>query len=71
MAIRYEITHLDDGRYKLVHIGHSGVASTPLSFPPDELEQYLIGSLSKARLEKALQTASSVGFASVEADLEE
>lgn len=70
MPVTYEITRLDTGSYKLMRIGHTGKISTPLSFPPDELQQYLSDSVSKDRLDEALRTAVSTGHVTVEADLE-
>ena len=70
MAIRYSITQLRNGSYKLVRLGNSGRASRPLHFDRAELEQYLVGSVSKEHLQEALRTLDATGQVIVEADLE-
>lgn len=70
MRIRYKITRLPDGKCKCSRIGDSGKASSELSFDRSELENYLKDSVSKTRLDQALQTFDSTGLVTVEADLE-
>ena len=70
MAVRYEISRLPDGRFRLVRVGPSGRASTALSLARLDWEVDLKKSVSISRLAQALRTLDSTGSVTVEADLE-
>jgi hypothetical protein len=70
MPIRYSITHVQDGRYKITRLDASRKTTSPIYLTRSDLKLYLKDSVSKIQLEQALLTLDSLGNITVEADLE-